>query len=221
MRAPVAVFRPVPILAVALVLMLAVAGCAPSFYSMGRRAAAAQDLEKAVDLYYQEIAADPASARAWREIGIARYEQDDLPAAEEALRQASHIAPDARTHLYLGLIHEQNEDFDLAIRSYRASLSLDPPRKIRQLVESYLDVLIRRQVEQEVQRALENEAQLDPDKIPANSIAVVAFDTSQLPSELAPLSLGLADFTAQDLSKISSLQVVDRLKIDAVRRELE
>ncbi|MFH1844209.1 MAG: CsgG/HfaB family protein, partial [bacterium] len=32
---------------------------------------------------------------------------------------------------------------------------------------------------------------------------------------------GLADFTAQDLSKISSLQVVDRLKIDAVRRELE
>jgi len=221
MRAHVAVSRPVLNLAVVLVLLLTVSGCASSFYNQGRRAAAEQDLEKAVELYYKEIATDPTSARAWREIGITRFEQDDLPAAEEALRQANHIAPDARTHLYLGLIHERNQDFDLAIRSYRVSLGLDPPRKTRQLVESYLDVLVRRQVELEVQRALAAEEQLDPVEIPANSIAVMAFDASQLPPELAPLSLGLTDFTAQDLSKISSLQVVDRLKIDAVRRELE
>lgn len=204
-----------------LTAVVLVAGCTPGPYAQGRRAAEAQRLEEAARLYYQEIAVDPASARAWREIGVVRYQQGNLPAAAEALKQSIAIEPDARTHLYLGLVHEQQEDLALAIHSYRTALGLKPPRQTRRLVESYLDVLVQAQVEREIQRALAEEAQIDPSVIPANSVAVMAFDASQLPPELAPLSLGLSDFTAQDLAKIGSLQVVDRLKIDAVRRELE
>jgi len=213
-----------PPAAAALILLgmaLLVTGCAPGHYAQGRRAAAGQRFDEAARLYYQEIAADPASARAWREIGVVRYEQGNLAAAEEALKQAVAIEPDARAHLYLGLIHEQRNAYDLAILSYRSALGLQPPRQTRQLIDGYLDVLVRAHVEQEIQNALANEAQIDPAVIPANSVAVMTFDASQLPAELAPLSLGLSDFTAQDLAKIGSLVVVDRLKIDAVRRELE
>lgn len=204
-----------------LAALLTAAGCSPSLYDQGRQLAEEQQFDEAIDLFYQEIAAEPASARAWREIGVARYQQGDLGQAEEALNQANRIKPDARTSLYLGLIAERRGDYDLAVRSYRTALGLNPSGQTRELLETYLDVLVQRQVEQDVKRALAAEAEIDPATIPANTVAVVEFDGSQLPEELAPLSLGMTEFTALDLAKIKSLQVVDRLKIETVRRELE
>ena len=61
----------------------------------------------AVGQFYNEIEEHPASSRAWRELGVSFYEQGEMPRAEEALKQAAAIQTDARTHLYLGLVYEQ------------------------------------------------------------------------------------------------------------------
>jgi len=68
---------------------------------------------------------------------------------------------------------------------------------------------------------LANEAGIDVDTIPENTIAVVDFDNTHLPPDMAPISKGLAEFTALDLGKVASLRVVDRMKIDAIMGELK
>lgn len=209
------------LLIVAVGATLFVTACAPSYYGQGRRLAREGDNAAAVPLFYREIEAHPASSRAWRELGIAFYEQDEMPRAVEALKQAAAIKPDARTHLYLGIVHEQQGDREQALRAYRVALGLEPGGKTRDLLESRTHVLVQEQVMAEVKAALNAEQELAPSDIPANTVAVVEFNSKELPPELAPLAKGLAEFTAQDLGKVGSLQVVDRLKIDAIREELK
>jgi len=141
--------------------------------------------------------------------------------AQESLKQAAAIEPDARTHLYLGLIHEKQDEDELALRAYRVALGLEPSGKTRDLLESRAQLLVNEQVMRGARAALDAEQDLVVADIPANTIAVVEFDSRELPPELAPLAKGMAEFTAQDLGKVNSLRVVDRLKIAAIQRELD
>ncbi|MCK4607664.1 MAG: tetratricopeptide repeat protein [candidate division Zixibacteria bacterium] len=204
----------------ALIGLLAV-GCAQSLYMQGRGHLQAGRYDPAIDAFYKEIAANPTSVRAWRELGVAYYEKGDLGKAEEALKQASGIKPDARTHLYLGLLFEKQEDYGKAVDAYAAALSLRPGGKTASATRAHLDRLISRRIETEVSWALDNESAIDADTIPENTIAVANFDGSGLPPELAPITLGLAEFTASDLAKVASLTVVERLRLDAILQELE
>jgi len=195
-------------------------GCATSHYQQGRRLARAGDNAAAVASFYSEIETHPASHQAWRELGVSFFEQGELPRAEEALKQAAAIKPDARTHLYLGLVYEKLANGERALRAYRVALGLDPRGETRDLLESRAQLLVHEQVIREAQAALASEQDLAVAHIPDNTVAVVAFDSSELPPELAPLAKGMAEFTAQDLGKIASLRLVDRLKINAIQQEL-
>ena len=210
----------IPYIVLSLGITLLLNGCAAGHYQQGRRLARAGDNAAAVASFYSEIETDPASGRAWRELGVSFYEQNELPRAEEALKQAAAIKPDARTHLYLGLVYEKQGDSERALRAYRVALGLDPGGETRDLLESRAQLLMHEQVMREAQTALATEQDLAVADIPANTVAVVAFDGSELPDELTPLAKGMAEFTAQDLGKIASLRLVDRLKINAIQQEL-
>ena len=69
--------------------------------------------------------------------------------------------------------------------------------------------------------ALENENQLDAGKIPARTFAVLPFAVATGDTLLAPLSFGLADLLVTDLSKSPQLQMVERLRTNAILRELD
>lgn len=196
-------------------------GCSQSFYSQGRKLADEGHYDQAISAFYQEIAANPQSMESWRELGVAFYNRGDLDKAEDALKQADQIRPDARSSLYLGLIYEKREMTDHAIRAYGAALSLEPGGKTANLIRANLDRLLSERAKREVDLALQNEASIDIDTIPDNTVAVVDFDGSFLNPDMAPLATGLAEFTAIDLSKVRSLRVIERLKIDAIMDELE
>lgn len=204
-----------------ILLVLLAAGCTQSFYSQGRKHVDEGRYDQAIDYLYKEIQTNPESYEAWRELGIAFYNKGDLIKAEDALKQANNIQPDARTNVYMGLIFEQKRQYDKAIGAYSASLSMKTEGKTRAMIKAYLDRLISRKIKDDASLAVENEASIDVASIPGNTIAVVDFDGSQLPPELAPISKGLAEFTSVDLSKVSGLSVVDRLKIEAILGELK
>jgi len=103
-----------------LLLMALAAGCSQSLYMQGRRHLEEGNYDSAISAFYQEISANPASADAWRELGVAFYEKGDLVKAEDALKQANNIRPDARTHLFLGLVYEKQQDYNRAIDAYTA-----------------------------------------------------------------------------------------------------
>lgn len=194
------------------------AACAPSYYRQAQGLARAGDHAAAVPLYYREIQATPAGHAAWRELGVSLYEQGELERAEEALKQAAGMHPDARTQLYLGLVLEKQERPEPALRAYGHALSLEPGGATRDLLEARVTALTAIRVRQEVQRSLANEKELATATMPDSTVAVVEFAGEGLPVELAPLTKGLAELTAHDLGKIGSLRVVDRLKIDAIRK---
>ena len=202
-------------------LVFVIGGCSQGFYSQGRRHLEQGRPQTAVDAFYQEIAKNPTSHKAWRELGVAFYESGQPEKAEDALRQSNQMKPDARTQLYLGMIAEEREDYATAIKAYSMSLGLQSRGKTAGMVRVRRETLVDRQIQAEIAAALADEASIDVSQIPENTISVTDFDGSNLPSELAPLAKGLAEFTAVDLAKVPSLTVVERQRLDAVLKELE
>jgi len=202
-------------------LIVLAVGCSQSFYMQGRKHLAKGEYDPAIEAFYKEISVNPQNAGAWRELGVAFYEQGNLTKAEDALKQANNIQPDARTHLYLGLIYEKQKMYDKAVSAYSAALSLTRRGKTAALTRAHLDRLIYKKVEAEVSKALANEAAINVDTIPDNTIAVADFDASHLPPDVAPIAKGLAEFTAIDLAKVHSLTVVERQKLDVLLKELK
>jgi len=205
----------------AILILFGIIGCAQNQYMQGRRLVEQGQYDRGIETLYTEITANPSSASAWRELGVAFYKKGDLAKAEEALKQANNIKPDPRINLYLGLTYEKQEQYATAIDAYRAALGLKPSRSVKNLVREHLDQLISRGMNREVSRVLQDESKIKVDTIPENTVAVVDFDNIHLPPDLSPISKGLAEFTSIDLSKIRSLRVVDRLKISTIMNELK
>lgn len=204
-----------------IVLLLVLVGCSQSLYMQGRHLSDEGEYDRAIEVLYDAIKVNPQSADAWRELGVAFYKKGDLDKAEEALKQASRIKPDARTSLYIGLTYEKQDAYDQAIEAYRAALALKPRGKTNDMVRAHLDYLISRKMKSEISLALANENEINVDTIPENTIAVVDFDDQHLPAEMGLISKGLAEFTANDLAKVSTLNVIERLKIEQILNELQ
>jgi TolB-like protein len=74
--------------------------------------------------------------------------------------------------------------------------------------------------DRDAQRALKGENAIDPAKIPARAIGVLPFTVNARDTLLAPLGYAMAEFLTTDLSRSNNLQLVDRLRTEAVLREL-
>ena len=148
-----------------LLLAALVAGCSQSLYMQGRRYLDKGEYDPAIEAFYKEIAVNPTSAEAWRELGVTYYEKGDLTKAEDALKQANQIQPDARMHLYLGLIYEKQEDLGKAINAYTTSLSLQPKGKTSSMTRAHLNRLISKKLEADASAAVENESIIDTDRL--------------------------------------------------------
>jgi tetratricopeptide (TPR) repeat protein len=204
-----------------LAILLTFLGCSPSYYHQGRESSAKGDYGRASTLFYEEIKANPDSYSAWRELGINFYRAEDYERAEEALDQANRIQPDARATLFLGLLYEKSENYEKALAAYQTAISLNPRGKTKRMIRAHFNAVVQAKVSKEIAVALREENTLEVGSIPENTIAVVDFDKLGLPANIAPLSRGLAEFTALDLGKIQSLQVVERMKIQTLMQELQ
>jgi tetratricopeptide (TPR) repeat protein len=178
------------------------------------------DYDRAIEVFYDEIRANPDNADAWREIGVANFRQGNLDKAEEALKQANNMEPDPRTYVYLGLVNEKRENYDKAVNAYSAAIGLDPNKDTRDMLQIHLDRLLEKKFRKEAAEVAAKENEINASEFPDNTIGVVDFDASNLPTELGPIGIGLAELTSLDLSKVKSLRVLERLKIKAVLEEL-
>lgn len=71
-----------------------------------------------------------------------------------------------------------------------------------------------------VRAAVAREQTLDPRLFPDATVGVTPFRVTSADTGLAVLGYGLADLLITDLSRAKRLQVVERLRVDAVMREL-
>lgn len=192
-------------------------GCSQSLYTQGRKLAEQGQYEGALDKYQKLVLEKPDDFRGWRELGVTYFHYGNFNEALKTLASAEKIQGDARTRLYLGMTHEKLKDWGKAGAAYNSVLGLKPDPEISKRVKDRLEFLSSRE---KIEKALAAEATIMADSIPPNTIAVYDFDGSTLDAEKAPLALGLAEFTAIDLSKIKALTVVERAKLNFLLQEM-
>lgn len=79
----------------------------------------------------------------------------------------------------------------------------------------------RRQAEESARQAVAVEQSIQVADFPPRSVGIPPFEVASGDTLVAPLAYGLADLLMTDLARSSQLQVVDRLRFDALLRELE
>ena len=203
------------------VCSLLVAGCAQSYHGQGVAASEKGDYDTALPLLYKAVKEAPDDSKAWRDLGVALYGADSLAQAEQAFAASNRISPNAMSNLYLGLIFERAGEIERAIRVYTAAARLQGSGQTRKMIHERLDVLIDAQLAEDARRAVRGEDTLSVQSLPENSIAVINFDGSNLPANLQPMALGMAEFVSMDLSKVSQLKVLERVKINVILDELQ
>jgi TolB-like protein len=77
------------------------------------------------------------------------------------------------------------------------------------------------EADRQAKQALATESQIDPGRIPARSFGVLPFAVAERDTLLRPLGYAMAEFMVSDLSHSSELQMVERLRTDAIFRELD
>lgn len=197
-------------------------GCAASDYHMGLRKIKSKEYDRAIAHLQWAEADAPSDFKVKRELGIAYYKKNELDAALERFAAAKELQPsDAKTAFYMGMAYEQLGRIEDAKQEYGHYMNLTGSRRFKKAIKTRIKQLSNEIVTQAVAQAIQQEAAIDINSIPPNTIAVLAFNNLDASPELQPLSKGLAQLLITDLSKVKDLQVVERLKLQKLLEELK
>ncbi len=154
-------------------------------------------------------------------LAIAHYNKKQYDEASKLFQQVLTLdEEDDQAAYYLAATFEATKNFDKAIQYYRLYIELTFLGEYKETVEARIKLLYRQQMEAEAQKALAMEQQLDVAKIPTNTIAILYFENKGQKAELNPLQKGLSEMIITDLSKVKSLKVVERVRLQELVQEM-
>ena len=196
-------------------------GCAASHYTLGHRHLKAEQYDDALTEFELAKESQPDNPKILRDIGITYYQKLDFQNAIDYLLQSFLIdSTDGRTLFYLGTAFEITKKNDMAMDMYSRYVDVSPTSGIRSSIEGRLEKLIRQQMDAEAKQALADESTLDPGMIPDSTVAVLYFKNMGNNRDLDPIQKGLADMIMTDLSKVNSLKVIERLRMQKLMEEM-
>lgn len=195
--------------------------CATSQYDLGMKFSEQGNYSEALNAFRMAYRENPKDLYSIRELGVVCYRMAKYDRSEKILNLvASKLPEDGRTLFYLGATFEKSGHLKDAINAYTRYVDSSGWSDAKEQVKAKLDVMIREQIEQESQKLLAMEASLDLSDIPDNTIAVLNFKNIGNKSKLDPLEKGITDMLITDLSKVESLQVVERIRMQKMMEEM-
>jgi tetratricopeptide (TPR) repeat protein len=190
---------------------LAATGCATAISGSGDNIAR---LEKA-------RASDPKSEAVMRSLGIAYFKANRFDDARGALQQAvSMDSRDGVAALYLGLTAEAQNDIGGARKAYQSYLEVGKTRGAKKQIESRLAALKLKEIQLAAKEALAKESQIASRPGADSVVAVMPFRFSGADTTLKPIERGFAELVTTDLSRVSRLTVVERMRLQALLDEI-
>jgi len=164
---------------------------------------------------------NPNEARLWRDLGAAYFEAREYQAARQSLYQAlKRDSRDPKTLFYLGLALEFEQRPKLALTVYQSYQQAPRLSSYRKLMKARYYHLTRRQLQADMRVLLQRERPFSADSIAANAVAVFPLLYQGKNEELAALSKGLAEMMITDLSQVQQLEVIDRVRVQALLDEM-
>lgn len=192
--------------------LLLAGGCATSLSQIG---------PEQIPQLEQEVQANPDDAEARTRLGVAYYNAERFQDARTTLEAALEAgATSGAPYLYLGLTHEELEDWSAAREAYSAYLSSDRAGPLRSEIEARMAYIAQQEMRAEAQAALDREAQLSTQDPEPRSVAVFPFRIVSDDPQLEPLSVALADMMITDLALAGGLTVLERTMVQALLNEM-
>jgi tetratricopeptide (TPR) repeat protein len=166
------------------------------------------------------FAKDPANTELRIAYGRAQYmSKDDIGARrtlEPLLAASGQTGADA--NLYAGASAQRMGDLPEARVEYLRYLSIVGKDAD---VEGRLGDIARQEAMIAAQTSIKNEARLNPASYPPAALGVAPLSVASDDPTFQPLGYGVADLLVADLAISPDLQLVDRLNVDAIMREMD
>ena len=154
-------------------------------------------------------------------IGIRYYEGKQWSRAQQTLSSSFQVKPTFTTAVYLGLTSEATSRFEDAAGYYRAAGSLSNTPTQRRELDRRLAELGRSRLHYEARQAIARESTLTATAPEPGTIAVMPWTYIGSDESLRPLGHGIAQLVVTDLSKVGSLKLVERERVQVLLDELE
>jgi tetratricopeptide (TPR) repeat protein len=168
-----------------------------------------------------QLSKDKNNARILRDLGIIYFKTAHYDTARHYLKSAYEIDQnDPKTIFYNGLSLEFDRRDDQALRLYEKYPEVSRLSPYRNLLESRYVFLSRQMLREEMRKLVQQEAEQTDIPLNENTLAVFPFIYSGQNLKYAPLGKGLTEMITIDLGKIAELQLVERVRLQALLDEL-
>jgi tetratricopeptide (TPR) repeat protein len=203
-------------------LILAVMGCAQTASQLGHNAMKQKNYYLAESRFQEALAANPQDWAARRGLGLAYYGRGEYDQAARELETVRQQMPaDGQTSLYLGLTRERLADFAAAEQVYSRYVALDNSSQLARRIRGRLLYVQNEKARQQVQQAIQFDQPLIGDAGGARVVGVLPFiPVGEDAERLDPLAVGLAALVVDDLFRIGSIKLVERMQLNYILDEL-
>jgi len=155
-------------------------------------------------------------------LGEAYYSAQRYPDARAALASSLlHEPGNSEAQIYLGYTYEGLGQFDSARTVYTRLEAAKPSGPVRRLLAGRLALVAQHQMVYDARAALARESTLSKTPPPPNTVAVMPFRYTGSDSTYQPLSRGLAALVVTDLSRVHSLRLLERERVQALLDEMK
>ncbi|MBN1423832.1 tetratricopeptide repeat protein [Candidatus Fermentibacteria bacterium] len=202
-----------------LAVLALVLGCASSGIGRARSLVRDNRLTEALLLLEELAREDPSNGEALDLLGQAYYRSGRFGEAEVRLAHAqSRGFWSAEGVLYRGLMRERSGDIDGAVRVYQSYAAV-PSRQAQRKIRGRIQLILRQRIQDEMAQLVREESSrgISGDRM---TVGVFPLRYIGVSSELKVLGRGLAEFIITDLSKVKTLQVLERSRIAALMEEI-
>jgi tetratricopeptide (TPR) repeat protein len=153
--------------------------------------------------------------------GVEQYNQGNHDQAQQNLEFAQTVFPENyAVPYYLGLIYLEQGKRSAAIAQWRQYVAMDPNSDTASRIRKNITLLLREEAQDSARLAIANEAALTSSPAAGDTVAISAFNN--LGSEnIQPLGKGMAALLIHDISQVPDLKVVERVRLQALLKEME
>jgi Tfp pilus assembly protein PilF len=153
--------------------------------------------------------------------GVEQYKQGNYEQAQKNLEQVGAVFPENyAVPYYLGLIYLEQGKRSATIAQWRQYVEMAPESENAMRIRKNLTTLLREEARESARMAVANEAALICSPAVEDTVAISTFNN--LGSEdIRPLGKAMAALLIHDLSQVPDLQVVERVRLQALLKEMK
>ncbi len=180
-----------------------------------------ENYSAAIPVLKDYVAENPDSVRERSKLGFAYLKTGRIDEAIDTLEKTIEIQPgEPYAVLYLGLAYINKEKYSKAIDVWQGLK--DPKRPLIEAEIKRLTTLIQiADSQRAAMLAIANEKAMRNEKLDESTVAVCYYKDVSQNKELQGFQKGLAAMVISDLSKIKSLTIVERIRMQALLQEMK